>query len=144
MSDIHQSIFKLYLMELDGRTLNTVQRAELQAHLSACPSCQADVQLYQGLRAQASRRWMSAPAPLSMDNIVQADQSHTRLRYLTLPLRAVFWAGFAVLRSGNGGVDLYQPASRPGCPAGGHLHPASFNPDPHGCSSQQRPNSQGI
>ena len=97
MSDIHHRIFTLYIMELDGHPLNPVQRAELQAHLPTCPSCQADLQLYQGLRAQSSQRWLAVTAPVALDKVLRGAQRRAGLRRLALPLQAAIWIGFALL-----------------------------------------------
>ena len=97
MSDIHRRFFRLYLMQLDGRPLSSAQRDELQSHRSTCPSCRADLQLYQGLRAAADQRWPATTAPIALEKVLRGAQSRARLRWVTVPLRAVIWVGFALL-----------------------------------------------
>jgi hypothetical protein len=97
VSDIHRRSFTFYLMDLDGRPLNQAQRAELQAHLSTCPTCRADRQLYQGLRARAARRYPVPPGPLALDKVLRRARQRTWLRWAALPVRAAFWLALALL-----------------------------------------------
>lgn len=84
-------------MELDGHLLSPAQRAELQVHLSSCPSCRADQQLYKELRAQARQRWPAAASPIKPEKVLRNMQLRNRLRWVTQPLRAILWVGFALL-----------------------------------------------
>jgi len=97
MSDLHRRIFKLYMMELDGRLSDPDQRLELQAHLSTCPSCRADRGLYSQLRAQAEQRWLAAPIPAALESALRGAQRRPRLLWVTLPLRVVLWVAFGLL-----------------------------------------------
>ena len=96
-SDSHRRWFSLYLMEQDGRPLSPAERLELQAHLSTCTSCQADLKLYHGLRAQSMQRWPAAPPPLALERVARSAQRSARLRRVTVPLQALILAGFALL-----------------------------------------------
>lgn len=97
MSDIHQKFFNLYLMQLDGMSLNPDQLTLLQTHLANCALCRANQRIYQNLGAQAIKDWPAVTAPIRTDQILRAAQNHSRLKWVTQPLRGLMWAGFAVL-----------------------------------------------
>jgi hypothetical protein len=97
MSDTHQKFFTLHLMELDGRLVNSNQRAELQAHLSTCAACRADLRLYERLHEQAGQRWAKAPVPDMLGKVLQDTRVRTRYHRVTRPVLALIWVGIALL-----------------------------------------------
>ena len=84
-------------MEWDGHLLNPVQRAELQAHTPTCPFCQADLQLYQGLKAQAGQRWREAAPQVDMGRVLGSLRKHSRWGWQAVPLQGVLWIALGLL-----------------------------------------------
>ncbi len=97
MSDIHQRLFTLYLMKLDGIPLEPSQQEEMQVHFAACPECQSNRRLYQGLRFQAARRWPVTAVPVQHEATLRKMQERPSLNRAAFPLRAAIWIVFAVV-----------------------------------------------
>ena len=97
MSDVHQQFFKLYLMEQDSYPLSPDQREALRAHFSGCAVCRVDRRIDRELRAQARVRWPATGSALAVEEILHGTQSRGRLRWASLPLRTLAWAGLALL-----------------------------------------------
>lgn len=102
MSDIHRRIFEYFQNWVDGGTPVRELSAELQDHLSSCPECRMDIEIDQGLRAEAALRWPAALEPkraagetLSAMRAA-ADQKVLR-QEMFKPLRAVAWIALAIL-----------------------------------------------
>jgi predicted anti-sigma-YlaC factor YlaD len=85
------------MMELDGRALRSDQQAELEAHLATCTSCRADLEIYEGLRAQASERWSAAIPPATLGKVLTGAPQRAGMRWMTLPVRTIIWIGFTLL-----------------------------------------------
>lgn len=64
MSDRHRRVFELQMIEQDGGEISQAQRAELNTHLTTCPTCQANRQIYQRLQAEAGNHWPAASVAL--------------------------------------------------------------------------------
>ena len=108
--------------------------AELQAHIPTCPFCQADLQLYQGLRAQASQRWPAATSPVALGQgsaqREAASPDWGGIRFTTaggyLDWTCPAGAGFVPM-------DFHENKSCPGNPALQQSNPNFFNPRKHSC-----------
>jgi hypothetical protein len=97
LSDTHRRVFTLYLMEQDRLALDAGQRSEMQAHLAACPSCQAYLKLYLGLKAQASQRRRETAPLVDMEKVLGRVQARARLRWMTWSVQVVIWIGLGLL-----------------------------------------------
>lgn len=97
MSDIHRRVFTLFLMEQDRLALNPAQRSEMQAHLSTCSSCQANLKLYQGVKAQANLSWREAAPQIDMEKLLRSKQVRIRGFWKSIPVQAAIWIGLGLL-----------------------------------------------
>jgi FG-GAP repeat len=97
VTDIHARVFTLFLMEKDRLALDQPERVEMQAHLSSCPSCQADLKLYQGLCAQAGALWREPARQLEMNKVVRKVQARPRKVWQTMPVQLMVWLGLGLL-----------------------------------------------
>ena len=102
MSDIHRRTFELFQNGVDRRTPLRELRAGLQDHLASCPQCQMDIEIDQGLRAEAASRWPAAlkpkrPAAETLVAMRAAADRKVLRQEIFKPLRVVAWIALAIL-----------------------------------------------
>jgi hypothetical protein len=129
MSDIHRRVFTLFVMEQDRLALDPVQRSEMQDHLSTCPACQANLRLYQGVRAQAGQRWRGAAPQVNMEKVLGRTQIRTRRWWKTMPVQAVLWIGLGLLALGLGEWIFTDLRPTPAVVVPGELTPTIMAPE---------------
>jgi hypothetical protein len=102
MSDIHRRTFELFQIGVDRGTPLRELRAELQDHLSTCPECRMDIEIDQGLRAEAASRWPAAlepkrPAGETLVAMRAAADRKLLRQEMFIPLRVAAWIALAIL-----------------------------------------------
>ena len=102
MSDIHRSVFERFQKGVDGGAPVRELRAGLQEHLDGCPDCRMDIDIHQGLRAEAALRWPATLQPQrSAEETVAAMAAEAvrkrRQQVVFKPLRVAVWIALAIL-----------------------------------------------
>jgi hypothetical protein len=102
MSDIHRRTFDLFQKGVDRGTPVQELRSELHGHLSSCSECRMDIEIDQGLRAEAALRWPSAlepqqPAGETLTAMRAAADGKALRQRMFKPLQAVVWISLAIL-----------------------------------------------
>jgi hypothetical protein len=102
MSDIHRRTFELFQNGVDRGAPVRELRAGLQDHLASCPECRMDIEIDQGLRAEAALRWPAAlepkqPAGETLAAMRAAAGRKVLRREMFKPLRVVAWIALAIL-----------------------------------------------
>jgi hypothetical protein len=102
MSDIHRSVFKNFQAGIDGGVPVRELRTRVQKHLDSCPDCHTDIDVHQGLRAEAALRWPATLRPQRSAEetlaAMAAEVGRKRRHQLVFkPLRVAIWVTMAIL-----------------------------------------------
>lgn len=102
MSEIHRSVFESFQKGVDRGVSVRELRAGLQEHLDSCPDCRRDIDIHQGLRAEAALRWPARLRPQRSSEATLAAmaaemQAKRRRQLLFRPLRVAVGIALVIL-----------------------------------------------
>lgn len=102
MSDIHRSAFERFQKGVDRGVPVRELRAGLQEHLASCPDCRRDIDIHQGLRAEAALRSPATlkprrPAGETLAAMAAEMQAKRRRQLVFRPLRVAVWVALVIL-----------------------------------------------
>jgi hypothetical protein len=102
MSDIHRSVFESFQKGVDRGVSMGELRAGLQEHLDSCPDCRRDIEIHQGLQAEAALRWPATLRPQRSSEetlaAMAAEMQAKRRRQLVFrPFRVAVWVALVIL-----------------------------------------------
>jgi hypothetical protein len=102
MSDIHRSVFENFQNGVDRGLPMRELRAGLQEHLDRCPDCRTDIDIHQGLRAEAALRWPATLQPQrsageTLAAMAAEMQAKRRRQLVFRPLRVAVWVALVIL-----------------------------------------------